>query len=226
MVTSAHAAEGASEDSIIVVGRSLEETQPQELARYGSDLVTIDAAQIKNEGAVDLASALQSVPGLYIRNSSGPFSYVDLSLQGSRKQDVLWTWDGIRLNNRLYGTTLPTDTLPTSMIERIEVLKGGESLFYGTQAAAGVINVVTRGFTGDFNAQVNAAVDSFGGNAVDGYARGAIGDHRFVVYATHNQSAGFQPYSRQEPSSTDRKRGYDLWSAGVKYQYDLAPDLA
>ncbi|MET0365815.1 MAG: TonB-dependent receptor [Sphingobium sp.] len=225
VTATAHAADEASADAIVVVGKSLEETQPQELARYGSDLVTIDAAQIKNEGAVDLATALQSVPGLFIRNSSGPFSYVDLSLQGSRKQDVLWTWDGIRLNNRLYGTTLPTDTLPASMIERIEVLKGGESLFYGTQAAAGVINVVTRGFTDDFNGQVNAAVDSFGGNAVDGYARGAIGDQRFVVYASHNQSRGFQPYSRQEPSATDRKRGYDLWSAGLKYQYELATDL-
>lgn len=222
----AFAAETAAEESsIIVTGKSLEETQPQQLARYGSDLVTIDAAQIKNSGAVDLASALEAVPGLYIRNNSGPFSYVDVSLQGSRRQDVLWAWDGIRLNNRLYGTTLPTDTLPASMIERIEVLKGGESLFYGTQAAAGVINVVTRGFTDDFNGQINAGVDSFGGTAVDGYARGSVGDHRFVIYGTHNQSDGFAPFSRQEPSATDRKRGYDLWSAGVKYQYEIAPDL-
>ncbi|WP_326490611.1 TonB-dependent receptor [Sphingobium sufflavum] len=221
--TPALVADDSGADAIIVVGKSLEETQPQELARYGSDLVTISAAQIKDGGAVDLATALQAVPGLYIRNSSGPFSYVDLSLQGSRRQDVLWEWDGIRLNNRLYSTTPPTDTLPASMIERIEVLKGGESLFYGTQAAAGVINVVTRGFTDNLNGQVNAAVDSFGGNAVDGYARGSIGDHHFVAYATHNQSLGFQPFSRQEPSATDRRRGYDLWSAGLNIRSNSPP---
>ena len=212
-------------ETIVVTGKSLEETQPQELSGLGHDLVTVDATAIRNAGAVDLTAALQSVPGLYIRSQSGPFSYADLSLQGSRSQDVLWTWDGIRLNNRLYGTTLPTDTLPASMIERIEVLKGGESLFYGTQAAGGVINVVTRGFSNTFDGQLNASVDTFGGNAVDGFARGAIGDHRFVAYATHNQSPGFQPFSRMEPSATDRNRGYDLWSAGLKYQFELAPDL-
>lgn len=215
----------ADADAVVVTGRSLEETQPQQLARYGSDLVTIDAKQIRDQGVVDLATALEAVPGLYIRNASGPFSYVDASLQGSRKQDILWTWDGIRLNNRLYGTTLPTDTLPASMIERVEVLKGGESLFYGTQAAAGVINVVTRSFTNDFNGQINASVDSWGGNSVDGFVRGAFGDHRFVAYASHNQSDGYQPFSRMEPSATDRKRGYDLWTAGLKYQYEIAPDL-
>ncbi len=127
---------------------------------------------------VDVASALESVPGLYIKPGAGPFSYVDVSLQGSRTQDVLWTVDGVRINNRLYGSTSPNDTLPASMIERIEVLKGGESLFYGTQAAAGVVNVVTRGFTDDFNGQVNANVDSRGGTNVDGYVRGSLGEHK------------------------------------------------
>ncbi len=221
----AFAKEADPNDTIVVTGKSLEETLPQELARYGHDVEIVEAKQIKDSGAVDLATALQNVPGLYIRNQSGPFSYVDLSLQGARSQDVLWAWDGIRLNNRLYGTTLPTDTLPASMIERIEVLKGGESLFYGTQAAAGVINVVTREFTDDFNGQLNASVDSFGGMTIDGFARGAIGNHRFVAYATHNQSDGYRPYSRMEPSATDRKRGYDLWSVGLKYQFEITPDL-
>jgi len=210
---------------IVVTGRSLEETLPQELARYGSDIAIITDTQVRDYGVVDVASALESVPGLYIKAGSGPFSYVDVSLQGSRTQDVLWTVDGIRINNRLYGGTSPNDTLPASMIERMEVLKGGESLFYGTQAAAGVINVVTRGFTEDFNGQVNAGVDSFGGTAIDGYARGSFGEHHFVVFASHNQSDGYRPYSVMQPSATDQRRGYDLWSGGGKYQFDFTPDL-
>lgn len=213
------------DEAIIITGRSLEETLPQELSHYGHDVVTVDAKQIKDGAALDVARALEAVPGLYIRSQSGPFSYVDVALQGSRTQDVLWTWDGIRLNNRLYGTTSPNDTLPASMIERVEILRGGESLFYGTQAAAGTINIVTRDFADDFNGQINGSVDSFAGTSVDGYARGALGRHKFVAYATHNQSEGYRPYSRIEPSATDRKRGYDLWSAGLKYQFELAEDL-
>ncbi|WP_404476388.1 TonB-dependent receptor plug domain-containing protein [Novosphingobium sp. BL-52-GroH] len=223
-VTPALADEDA--DAIVVTGRSLEETLPEELSRYGSDIATLDEKRVKDSGAVDLARALEAVPGLYIRSRGGPFTYVDVSLQGSRTQDVLFTLDGIRLNNRLYGGTSPNDTLPASMIERIEVLKGGESLFYGTQASAGIINVVTRGFTDDFNGQVNGSVDSRAGTSVDGYVRGGMGGHRFVAYASRNQSDGYMPYSAYQPSLTDRKLGYDLWSAGLKYQYDLAPDLA
>lgn len=212
-------------DDIVVTGQSLEETLPQELSRYGSDLTVMDERTVEARGVVDVATALEQVPGLYIQAGAGPFSYVDLSLQGSRTQDVLWTVDGIRLNNRLYGSTSPNDTLPASMIERIEVLKGGESLFYGTQAAAGVINVVTRGFTDDFNGQVNGQVDSRAATNLDGYARGSLGDHRFVVWGSRNHAEGYRPYSAMQPSATDQKRGYRRWSVGGKYQFQITDGL-
>lgn len=101
-------------DSIIVTGRSVEETLPQEVARYGSDLYQLTEQNIDDRGAVDVAAALRTVPGLYVMPRNGPFSYVDVSLQGSRTQDVLWTVDGIRINNRLYGGTSPNDTLPAA----------------------------------------------------------------------------------------------------------------
>jgi vitamin B12 transporter len=189
-------------DGILVTGRSLEESLPQELSRQGHGLTVIEEQQIRQAAPLDVARALEAVPGIYIRSANGPFSYVDIAVQGSRTQDVLWTLDGIRLNNRLYGGTSPNDTLPASMIERIEVLKGGESLFYGTQAAAGVINVVTRGFTDDFNGQLNGSVDSRAGTGIDGYLSGGWGKHRFVAYAAHNKAEGYAPYSVMQPSLT------------------------
>jgi len=220
----AHAQTEDAAETLVVTGASLEETLPRQRARYGSDLAVLTETQVRESGAVDVASALRTVPGLYVQPGSGPFSYVDVSLQGSRTQDVLWTVDGIRINNRLYGSTSPNDTLPASMIERVEVLKGGESLFYGTQAAAGVINIVTRDFADRFGGQVDASVDSFGGTNLGGYVRGGSGRHQFVAWGSHNRSEGYQPYSRMEPSATDRARGYDLWSVGGKYRYDLGPD--
>lgn len=212
-------------DAVVVTTASIEEALPQELARYGSDIAVVSDRTVRERGYVDVARALDTVPGLYIKPGSGPFSYVDVALQGSRTQDVLWTVDGIRLNNRLYGSTSPNDTLPASMIERVEVLKGGESLFYGTQAAAGVINVVTRSFTDDFNGKANASLDSRGGTNLDAYVRGSAGKHRFVAYTARNAADGYRPYSVMQPSASDRKRGYKLWSVGGKYQYDLADGL-
>ena len=82
-------------DEVYVYGRSLEATLPQELAQYGSDLVSLGRSSIEQNVYVDPQQALQmQVPGLYI-TPAGPFSYSYVSIQGSRlarygPSDVLW----------------------------------------------------------------------------------------------------------------------------------------
>ncbi len=213
-------------DQLVITAKSLEETLPQELSRYGSDLAIITAAQVKDGGFVDTTQTLQVLtPGLYIAPSAGPFSYVDLSLQGSRTQDVLWTVDGVRINNRLYNSTTPVDTLPASMIERVEVLKGGQGLFYGTQASAGVINVVTRAFSDTTSGELTIGGGGHDTVHADGYLRGALGRHKLVVYASKDESDGFAQYDVFQPSATDHKRGYDVVTLGAKYGFDFTQDL-
>ncbi len=216
-----------SVDELLVATRSLEQTVPLELSRQGHDLVIVGEEVIQNKSYPDVAAALQmEVPGLYIASTAGPFSYSYLSLQGSRTQDVLWTIDGIRINNRLYSTTAPSDTLPSSMIERIEVLKGGEGLFYGTQGVAGVINVVTRDFSDTFNGQVTLGGDTNDSLHIDGLVRGSSGPHRFVAFATKDEADGFESFSAYQPSATMRDRGYDVLSGGLKYGIDLSENLS
>lgn len=216
----------AAVDTLIVTGSSLEETLPLELSRYGSSLEIIDSATLRNNAYIDLSQALQmQTPGLHVAPRNGPFSYVDLSLQGSRTGDVLWLVDGVRINNRLYTSTSPADTLPASMIERVEVLKGGQSLFYGTQAAAGVINVVTRGFSDTPDGSITVGGDTNKGVHANAYGRGAIGGHKLVAWISKDEAEGYETFDAFQPSATARKRGYDVVSAGVKYGYALARDL-
>jgi outer membrane cobalamin receptor len=213
-------------DEIVVVGRTIEETLPQELKKYGSDVEEITSAELRNQSFVDVSSALQmKTPGLFLAPRGGPFSYLDISLQGSRTQDILFLVDGVRINNRLYNTTV-TDTLPASMVERIEVLKGGQSLFYGTQAAAGVINVVTRGYTDAFNGLITARSDTNDSWGADGYIRGKMGPGNFVLYASKDKSDGFQQYDVVQPSATDRDRGYDVSTIGAKYRINFTDQLS
>jgi hypothetical protein len=132
-------------ESVSVVATKLEEELPQIIERGGVRAQTITGAQIQNVGYYDVAQALQVlVPGLFLTPRSGPFDYVTASLQGSRTNEILWLVDGVRISNRLYNGTTPLDTIPAHMVERVEILEGGQGLFYGTQAVAGVINVVTQ----------------------------------------------------------------------------------
>jgi len=213
-------------DRVVIVGVTIEETLPQELEKYGSDLEVVTSEEIRNQVYVDAQQALQmKVPGLFVATRGGPFSYMDISLQGSRTQDMLLLVDGVRINNRLYSTTM-SDTLPASMIERIEVLKGGQGLYYGTQSAAGVINFVTRGYTDDFNGLVNLSADTNDGRHIDGYVRGQAGPGTYVLFASHDKGDGFETYDAFAPSTTDRNRSYDVLNYGGKYRFELGDRIA
>ena len=197
-------------DEILVLEKRIEETIPLDLSRYGNRLEIITAEQIEKQGFTDITQSLQRlVPGLFIAPKNGPFDYFSGSLQGSRSQDILWLIDGVRIANRLYNATMPLDTIPANMVERIEVLKGGQGIFYGTQAVAGVVNIVTRGFRKETDGQVSAGAHSNDGYHVGGFVRGAVSDHEFVLYGSKDNANGFQPYRDEhiQPSAGDRHRG-------------------
>ena len=126
---------GGVTERVVVAAPRLEEELPQEIERAGTRVQTITSAQIENGGYNDVAQALQSlVPGLYLSPLGGAFDYVSASFQGSRTNEILWLVDGVRISNRLYNGVTPLDTLPAHMVERIEVLEGGQGLGGGPGA--------------------------------------------------------------------------------------------
>lgn len=218
----------ARPEVVHVVGHKLEESLPSELGRYGTRIDVVTADQIQNAGQPDVAKSLEKLaPGLYISPKNGAFDYVDISFQGSRTEDVLWLLDGVRLNNRLYAGTTPLDTFPASIVERLEIVEGPQALFYGTQAVAGAINIVTRSFSDWPEGTLALGADTTGGLHLDGSLRTAVGEHRFVVYGSGDRSPGFQPFRDQDyqPSATPRGRAYDVLTLGAKYAYDIRHDL-
>jgi vitamin B12 transporter len=209
--------------TIVVLGDRLEESTPEELEKYGSRLEIVEGEAIDKAGLVDVAQALQQqVPGLYVNPKNGAFDYVDVSLLGSRSSEVLFLVDGVRISNRLYSTTTPLDTLPAAVVERIEVLKGGQGLYYGTQAVSGIVNIITKGFTRKYDGSAEVGYDTNEGYHANGYVRGGSGSHYFVAYASHDQAEGFQPFRDQDyqPSSLDRKRSYRMTTGGLKYAFE------
>ncbi|MEM7206707.1 MAG: TonB-dependent receptor [Pseudomonadota bacterium] len=225
-ISAVSAADQIQIDEVTVYGQSIEETIPKDLSKYGSRLEVITAEQLQRTGVRDIAQALQMLaPGLFIAPKNGAFDYVKVSLQGSRPQDILWLVDGVRINNRLYASTSPLDTLPAVSIDRIEILKGGQGIFYGTQSVAGVINIVTRDVSSDdaYQNQFGIGIDDNDGRHIDGYHRIESGKHSAIVFASSNESEGFQPYTDEDfqPSATDRKRGYDNVTLGMKYAYQF-----
>ncbi len=186
-------------ETVAVAAPKLEEELPQEIERTGVRVQTITGAQVENGGYYDVAQALQAlVPGLFLAPRAGAFDYVTASLHGSRTNEILWLVDGVRISNRLYNGVTPLDTIPAHMIERIEIIKGGQGLFYGTQAVAGAINVVTKAFTDDGSGRVQTGFDTNQGGHVNLFARDARSGHRFVLYGSKDQADGFHSFPANE----------------------------
>jgi iron complex outermembrane receptor protein len=154
------AATGQGGETIVVTGSRirrdpLDQDQP---------VVFVDRADIDRTGLTSTAEVLQRLPSsggaLNSRfNNSGNFgnppdgggvgagaAEVDLRYLGSRR--VLVLVDGLRYVNGASASGVPgsTDlnTIPESMIERVEVLQGGASSIYGSDAISGVVNIITR----------------------------------------------------------------------------------
>ncbi|QXH58746.1 TonB-dependent receptor plug domain-containing protein [Pseudomonas maumuensis] len=211
-------------DQQIVAAPSVESTTVAAMAQYGSKVEIVSREQIERAGpGADITRVMQMfIPGFYVAPKNGPFDYGTYSLLGGRNDDTLILLDGVRLNNRLYGG-LYLDTLPANAVERIEVLKGGQSLLFGTQAVAGVINIVTRSpQRRQTSGGVNLGLDSFAGNSKDARVErvfsNGFGDLGLLAYVSHNVSDGYQPFRNRDYSGnvSDKKRGYEVTTFGGK----------
>ncbi|WP_077529699.1 TonB-dependent receptor plug domain-containing protein [Vreelandella utahensis] len=210
-------------DELVVQGSALEETLPSELADYGAELEVIDSEQLERTGISDIGQALRgNVPGLYLNPKTGRGDYASISIQGSRSEDVLWLLDGVRINNRLFGSTSPLDSISTHMVERIEILKGGQGLFYGTQAVAGVVNIVLRKPGRDSGGNITGALGSLGDRRLAGHVSNRNEYGRWLVFGEHDHSDGYQPYRDSEllESARRQKRGFTRSSYGGRYLLD------
>ncbi len=109
------------------------------------------------------------------------------------------------------------------MIERIEVLKGGQGIFYGTQSVGGVINVVTKSLQDEPDGEAGGGFNTNDGYSAHAYYRASAGRHRYLLYASKDEADGYQPFRDEDvqPSATERERGYDVTVGGLKYGVDL-----
>lgn len=119
-------------------------------------VLVIDREAIERTGQVNIGDLLQEIPAAgsalsrSFNNGGSGTTEIDLRNLGSNR--VLVLVNGHRwVNGTSFAGTGAVDlnTIPSSVIERIEILKDGASAIYGSDAITGVINIITRkDFTG------------------------------------------------------------------------------
>ncbi|MBQ4863799.1 TonB-dependent receptor [Pseudoalteromonas sp. MMG013] len=171
-----------------------------------SPVTIIGAEDIKASGAVTIDDILQDMtaaggamtnPG--VNNGSG--GNASINLRGMGDQRTLVLVNGRRMINSGTGaaSTVDLNTIPISMVKYIEVLKDGASAVYGTDAVAGVVNIILKD---DFEgAELNAQT----GLSSEGDAqRNSIALIFGNSFDKGNMVFGLQYMDRGEASQADR----------------------
>jgi outer membrane receptor protein involved in Fe transport len=120
----------------------------------------IERETIARSGARDLGELLEQEPGITILRRGGPGAPAVAAIRGGSSTEVLVLVDGVPVNSPLTGEA-DLSTVGLQAVERVRVLRGGQSVRYGPRALAGVIAVETRVPSGpELQAQLGAG--SFG----------------------------------------------------------------
>lgn len=109
-------------------------------AEAAGNVEVIDRERIERSGARDLGEVLEEYPGLFVSRS---FRGDEILMQGLDPEYVLVLVDGVRVPGRI-GGAIDLGRFSIEDVESIEIVRGPSSALYGSEAIAGVINILTR----------------------------------------------------------------------------------
>ena len=145
----ANSAVAAEEDAakqverIEVTGSRIKRTDMEN----ASPVLVLDREAINSAGQVSIGDILQQIPAagaaLNTAFNNGGNGSTNIDLRNLGAQRLLVLVNGRRWISGL-DSTVDLNTIPTSAVERVEVLKDGASAIYGSDAIAGVVNIITR----------------------------------------------------------------------------------
>lgn len=148
----------AWDDDIVVTASGFE--QPR--SETGQAIDIVDRERLDQLQSATIGDALQSVPGVTVAARGGLGGQTSAFLRGGNSSQTLVLIDGVRINDLTSPNgAFDFGTLMTGNIGQVEVLRGPNSIIWGSQAIGGVVNIQSLApadsFEGRFGAEYGAA---------------------------------------------------------------------
>jgi len=192
---------------------------PQRIDQTGQPITVLTAADLARLQGPDITRALEQVPGLTLSRNGGPGAFTAVRLRGADSEQVLVLIDGVRVEDvAAPGAGFDFGTLTTGGIERIDVLRGANSVTWGSAALGGVIAIQTRDLDGIEATTEGGSRGSFAGEAAAGIAK-----DKYAISLTGGYTTTDGVSAAAVGTEPDGAR---QWHLGGKARLDLAPRLS
>lgn len=177
---------------------------------------TLDKEEITRRGAGNVGDALRGEPGIAISNDSAQGQ--NPVIRGLSKESTVLLVDGMRFNSAQPAGAIAS-FMTLGLAERVEVVKGGASVLYGTGALGGAINVLlpqakfVSGLDIEAGASYDSASQGMRGTAV---INASTGDHALMLGAS---LARIDDY--RSPDGKVGRTGYDSNAFIGQYRFRI-----
>ncbi|HRB82566.1 MAG TPA: TonB-dependent receptor plug domain-containing protein, partial [Nitrospira sp.] len=194
---------------------------PLPVSQVTSAVEVITAQDMKKQNIRNVADALRLAQGLAVFSNGGPGTEVNARIRGGSSSQTLVLIDGAIVNSGTLGS-YNFANLTTDNIERVEVLRGAQSMLWGSDAMGGVINIVTKRGQGPLSATGFMEYGSFASLREGGMVSGKQGavDYSFSLSRWDTSSFSAVNYRR----GAGERDSYRNWQGSGRIGVDLPKD--
>ncbi|ALQ54109.1 TonB-denpendent receptor [Pseudoalteromonas issachenkonii] len=186
-----------------------------------ASVAVIERADIEKANYRDLPAILNTIAGIDIVRNGGLGQKADIFVRGASAKYTLVLVDGVRVSDASSGSVSLTN-IPVNSIERVELIKGARAAIYGSDAVAGVINIITR------KASNNSLSATLGSHSYSNYqlAGGLVKEALSFNYNLgYEETDGFDVTGKDPAAEYTKDHdddGYKNKNIGFNLAYELA----
>ena len=199
---------------------------PVPVTHVTSAVEVITGEDLQRRRVKTVADGLRLAQGLTVFSSGGPGTSTTVRIRGGNSDQVLVLIDGAIMNSATLGD-FDFANLTTDNIERIEVLRGAQSMLWGADAMGGVINITTKKGTGVPSVSAFSEYGSFSSIREGGQVSGQKGPIDFSGAISRWDYTGFSAVNYRRGAS--ERDAFHNWQAstrvGIKLPYEGRLDL-
>jgi outer membrane receptor for ferrienterochelin and colicins len=197
-------------DEVVVTGQY----KPVRVDKSIYNIKFIGQTAIENQAANTMAELLSKELNFRINND--PSTGASLDLQGISGENVKILVDGVPVIGRLDGN-IDLSQINLENVDHIEIVEGPMSVIYGSNALAGVVNIITReNKYSQFKTGIHGYYESVGIYNLNGNLDTKFGNHAISVVGGRNFFGG---YSLVDTSRSQEWKPKEQYNAGASYSF-------